>query len=154
MLSLYRGDAALQAIRRALEYAGNQLGEQRPLLTRRFHAYGGELLTEFAETADGETLLNASRGGQLTTRDLVESALWTRDIDYEDDSATRWWFKGRAVPVVVDTRVAGGRPITAETGVRVDAITSRHHEGDSNDEIERDTGAREGEVIAAIMLAA
>jgi hypothetical protein len=48
-LSMYRGDAALQAIRRALEYVGKELGEQRPLMTRQFHAYGGDLLTKFIE---------------------------------------------------------------------------------------------------------
>jgi uncharacterized protein (DUF433 family) len=154
-LSIYRGDAALQAIRRALEYVGTQLGEQRPLLTRQFHVYGGDLLTKFVETTDGAMLLNASRGGQLTAEKLVEGALWTKDIDYdEDESARRWWFKTRAVPLVVDTRVAGGKPITAATGVRLDAITSRYREGYSNDEIERDTGAREVEVVAAILLAA
>ncbi len=154
MLSLYRGDAALQAIRRALEYVGRELGEARPLMTRRFHVYGGDLLTKFIETKDGALLLNASRGGQLTAEKLVEITLWTKDIDYEDDSARRWWFKSRAVPLVVDTWVAGGRPITAQTGVRLDAITARHDEGYSNSEIERDTGAREAEVVAAITLAA
>jgi uncharacterized protein (DUF433 family) len=153
-LSLYRGDAALQAIRRALEYVGTELGEQRPLMTRWFHVLGGELLTRFMETEDGALLVNASRGGQLTAERLIESALWTKDIDYEDDSARRWWFKSRAVPLVVDTWVAGGRPITAETGVRLDAITARHAEGYSSSEIEHDTGAREAEVVAAITLAA
>jgi uncharacterized protein (DUF433 family) len=155
MLSLYRGDAALQAIRRALEYVGSELGEERPLMTRQFHVYGGDLLTKFAETDDGAMLLNASRGGQLTAEKLMESALWTKDIDYDDDErARRWWFKTRAVPLVVDSQVAGGLPITSETGVRLDAISARHREGYSNDEIERDTGAREAEVVAAILLAA
>ena len=153
-LSMYRGDAALQAIRRALEYVGKELGEQRPLLTRQFQVYGGDLLTKFIETNAGAMLLNASRGGQLTAEKLVESTLWTRDIDYdEDERARRWWFKTRAVPVVVDTRVAGGHPITAGTGVRLDAIATRHREGYSNDEIERDTGATEAEVVAAILAA-
>src|ERR1700733_1979497 len=153
-LSMYRGDAALQAIRRALEYVGKELGEQRPLMTRQFHVYGGDLLTKFIETDDGAMLLNASRGGQLTAEKLVEGALWTRDIDYdEDERARRWWFKTRAVPVVVDTRVAGGHPITAGTGVRLDAIATRHREGYSSDEIECDTGATEAEVVAAILAA-
>jgi uncharacterized protein (DUF433 family) len=153
-LSIYRGDAALQAIRRALEYVGNQLDEQRPLLTRRFHVYGGDLLTRFAETDDGAVLLNASKGGQLTAEKLVEGALWTKDIDYDkDERARRWWFKTRAIPVVVDMRVAGGHPITAGTGVRLDAIATRHHDGYSNAEIEHDTGATEAEVVAAILAA-
>jgi uncharacterized protein (DUF433 family) len=152
--SMYRGDAALQAIRRALEYVGKEVGEQRPLMTRQFHVYGGDLLTKFIETDDGAMLLNASRGGQLTAEKLVEGTLWTRDIDYdEDERARRWWFKTRAVPLVVDTRVAGGHAITAGSGVRLDAIATRHREGYSNDEIEHDTGATEAEVVAAILAA-
>lgn len=151
-LSIYRGDAALQAIRRALDYVGTELKEQRPLMTRQFHVYGGDLLTKFVETDDGAMLLNASKGGQLTAEKLVEGALWTKDIDYdEDERARRWWFKTRSVPVVVDTRVAGGHPITAGTGVRLDAIATRHREGYSNAEIEHDTGATEAEVVAAIL---
>ncbi len=153
-LSIYRGDAALQAIRRALDYVGKELKEQRPLMTRQFHVYGGDLLTKFVETEDGAMLLNASKGGQLTAERLVEGALWTKDIDYdEDESARRWWFKTRAVPLVVDTRVAGAQPITAGTGVRLDAIATRNREGYSNAEIEHDTGATEAEIVAAILAA-
>jgi uncharacterized protein (DUF433 family) len=153
MLSRYRDGAALQAIRRALVYVGKELGEERPLMTRQFQVHGGELLTKFAETDDGALLLNASRGGQMTVETLIENASWTKDIDYEDESARGWWFKTRAVPLLVDTRVAAGRPVTAETGVRLDAITSRHRDGYSNSEIERDTGATPTEVVAAILVA-
>jgi uncharacterized protein (DUF433 family) len=53
----------------------------------------------------------------------------------------------------VDTQVAGGHPITAETGVRLDAIAIRHRDGYTNDEICNDTGATETEVVAAILAA-
>jgi uncharacterized protein (DUF433 family) len=55
--------------------------------------------------------------------------------------------------LVVDTRVAGGHAITAGTGVCLDAIATRHRESYSNDEIERDSGATEAEVVAAILAA-
>jgi hypothetical protein len=51
------------------------------------------------------------------------------DIDYDEDIARRWWFKTRSVPLLVDTRVSAGHPITADTGVRLDAIASRHRDG-------------------------
>jgi hypothetical protein len=63
----------------------------------------------------------------------------TTDVDYERDVAQGWRPISREHPVVVDLRVAAGRPITAETGVRVDAV----------DEITDDTGARVHEVEAA-----
>jgi uncharacterized protein (DUF433 family) len=155
MLSSYRDEAALQAIRRALAFAGAELGEQRPLISRRFHVHGGELFTKFAETPDGRQLLvNASRHGQMTLEALVESASMTKDIDYENETAHRWWFETREVPVIVDTRVAGGHPITAHTGVRVNAITSRAKSGYTPGEIEQDTGATEDEVASVLRLAA
>jgi hypothetical protein len=152
MLSGYRHGAALQAIRRALVYVGHELGEERPLISREFHVAGGELLTRFAETDDGARLfLNASRAGQITNERLIESVLWTDEIDYEEDRiARRWWFRTRTVPVLVDTLVSTGRPITAETGVRLDAITTRFRDGYREDEIEHDTGATRNEVAAAL----
>jgi hypothetical protein len=132
MLSSYRDEAALQAIRRALVFAGKQLKEPRPLLSRRFHVLGGELFTKLAETKDGKQLLvNASREDQTTLETLIESLAMTDDLDYENENETayRWWHHTRGEPIIVDTRVAGGHPITAGTGVRVDAITSRSQSG-------------------------
>jgi uncharacterized protein (DUF433 family) len=155
MLSSYRDEAALQAIRRALDFAGHELGEPRPLLSRRFHVRGGELFTKFAETPDGKQLLvNASRHGQTTLATLMESLAVTDDIDYSNETAHRWWYHTREAPILVDTRVAGGHPITASTGVRLDAITSRSKSGYTTDEIARDTGATKDEIESVLRLAA
>jgi len=147
MLSSYRDGAGLPAIRMALDYAANALGEPRPLLSMSFSVEGGRLFTRFAETPDGkELLLDASAGGQVAFEQLVSSV--TREIEYEHDVARRWWYRSRAVPLLVDTTVAAGHPITAETGVRVDAITSRLRDGLTRREIAHDTGARLAEVEA------
>jgi uncharacterized protein (DUF433 family) len=152
-LSHYRNEAALQAIRRALDFAGKELEKPRPLISIEFKVRGGELFTKFAETEEGAVLVNASRGGQMTLEKLVGGVKVTEDVDYEHDVVRRWWFKTRAIPLYVDTRVAGGHPITSETGVRLDAIASRHRDGYSNGEISEDTGATETEVVAAILAA-
>ncbi|MGH2903623.1 MAG: hypothetical protein ACRDK7_08585 [Solirubrobacteraceae bacterium] len=154
LLSRYRNEAALQAIRRALEFVAKELEIPRPLISIEFKVRGGELFTQFSETEDGrELLVNASRGGQVTLENLVGGVALTDDIDYDEDIASRWWFKTRSVPLLVDTRVAAGHPITAETGVRLDAIASRHRDGYSAREIQDDTGATETEVVAAILAA-
>jgi hypothetical protein len=146
MLSAYRDEAALPAIRSALEFAAEKLGEPRPLLTLRFSTQGGKLFTEYAETDDGKMLLNASAGGQLAFPDLV--SLVTSEIEYEHDVAQRWWYHSRRVPLLVDTAVAAGMPITAETGTRVDAIVVRLREGSKSAEIVADTGATADEIAA------
>jgi uncharacterized protein (DUF433 family) len=155
MLSTYRDEAALQAIRRALAFAGEQLREERPLISRRFHVRGGELFTKFAETQDGKQLLiNASRNGQTILQALIDSLAVTEDLDYDHETAHRWWYRGRSEPIIVDTRVAAGNPITATTGVRVEAITTRSESGYTPPEIEDDTGATADEVESVLRLAA
>jgi uncharacterized protein (DUF433 family) len=153
LLSHYRNEAALQAIRRALVFVAKELRIPRPLISIEFKVRGGELFTRFAETKEGAILINASRGGQMTLEKLVGGVKVTEDIDYDHDVVRRWWFKSRAIPLYVDTQVAGGRPITADTGVRLDAIATRHRDGYSNGEISEDTGATETEVVAAILAA-
>jgi uncharacterized protein (DUF433 family) len=56
--------------------------------------------------------------------------------------------------VLVDTRVAAGHPITAETGVRVDAVLTRLRDGYSPEEVAENTGATLDEVEAASQLSA
>jgi hypothetical protein len=153
LLSHYRNEAALQAIRRALGFVAKELDIPRPLISIEFKVRGGELFTKFAETEEGAILVNASRGGRMTLERLVDGVKVTDDIDYDQEIVRRWWFKSRSVPLYVDTQVAGGHPITAETGVRLDAIASRHRDGYSNGEIREDTGATETEVVAAILAA-
>jgi uncharacterized protein (DUF433 family) len=153
LLSHYRNEAALQAIRRALDFVGSELQIPRPLISIEFKVRGGELFTRFSETKEGSVLVNASRRGQMTLEKLVGGVQVTEDIDYDQDIVRRWWFRSRAIPLYVDTQVAGGNPITAETGVRLDAIATRHRDGYTNDEICNDTGATETEVVAAILAA-
>lgn len=144
MLSAYRDEATLRAIRRALEFAATQLGQPRPLLTMEFHVLGGRLFTDFAKSEG--LLLNMTDGGQVALVEWVRSV--TDDIEYQNDVAKRWWYHSRRVPLLVDTAVAAGHPITSENGVRVDAITSRVVEGLTDDEIAEDTGASLPEIRA------
>jgi uncharacterized protein (DUF433 family) len=152
LLSEYRSEAALQAIRRALAFVAKELKQPRPLISVEFRVRGGELFTKFGETKEW---VNASGGGdQIMLEKLADQVQdITGNVDYDPDILRRWWFKGRSVPLYVDTRVAGGLPITAETGVRLDAIAGRHADGYSNEQIQQDTGATETEIVAAILAA-
>ncbi|MEV4419503.1 hypothetical protein AB0L40_05930 [Patulibacter sp. NPDC049589] len=151
MLVRYRDDAALQSIRKALDYCAVELQVDRPLLTVDFKVHGGELFTRFSEEHD-DLLVNATRAGQTTIEDVVSQA--TANIDYASELAQRWWVVSRDVPIVIDSRLAAGRPVTAETAVRIDAIVSRASEGLGVDEIAYDTGASTAEVEAALQHAA
>jgi uncharacterized protein (DUF433 family) len=159
-LASYRRRVPLQAIRRALEYAGTALGEERPLLTVDFRTRGRSLFLKFAEEAgeDDAVLLDVSRGGQFSI-DTASEKLWPsaldefmRSVDYDDEqrAAFRWWPLGREKPVIINTLYNGGRPSTAVSGVRTRAIAVHRREGLRLAEIAYDVGATEDEVAAAL----
>lgn len=147
MLARYRDEAALQAIRPALEYAAQELDVARPLLSVQFRVHGGELFTRYAHQHGGRILVNATRGGQVALDEVVAEA--TQDIEYELETAHRWWPKGKDVPIFVDSRVAAARPVTARSAVSLVAIETRIAEGLSMQAIADDTGAELEEIEAA-----
>jgi hypothetical protein len=147
-LAAYRKQVPLQAIRSALDYAADQLGEPRPLLTVKFKVYGRELFMNFAE--GDPQLVNASRSGQLVWPEAVEGLFESIEYDPSDDVAVRWWPLGTDVPVVIDTRINAGQPSTARSAVRTIAIASRRREGYDVASISADVTASSDEVEAAL----
>lgn len=149
-LSSYRSRVPLQSIRRALDFAADELHVERPLLTLEFKAKGKSLFLRFAAEGQDLYLLNASRRGQLAWPTALDEFIESVDYDPGEHSAFRWWPLGRAEPVVVDTLLNGGLPSTARSGVRTHAIALQHAEGFAFPEIARDVGASEDEVHAAL----
>jgi hypothetical protein len=149
-LSTYRSRVPLQSIRRALDFAGSQLGVDRPLLSLDFKVRGKSLFLEFATGGDDAYLLNASEQGQLAWPAALDEFIEEVDYDENERSAFRWWPLGRAEPVIVDTLLNGGLPSTAFAGVRTNAIVVHRREGLDVAEIGYDVGASEDEVRAAL----
>lgn len=146
-LAAYRKRVPLQSIRRALDFAGSELGKDRPLLSVEFKVHGQSLFMQFADEGD-DSYLDASKGGQLAWPAAIEDFLET--IDYAESTAHRWWPLGRNQPVIVDTLYNGGLPSTAESGVRTNAIAVHRGEGLDIAEIAYDVGATNKEVRAAL----
>ncbi len=149
-LASYRTGASLPAIRRALDYAAEELGVDRPLLELDFATHGRELFLRFAK--GDPYFLNASRGGQFAwpqgAADLVDSL----DYDPNEHAAFRWWPLGKQTPVLLDTRLNGGQPSTAESGVRTVTIANRATSGWAIQDIAADVAASVNEVEAALQL--
>lgn len=143
-LGSWRRSMALQEIREALVYAADQMDAERPLLELDFKRRGKDLFVEF----EGQ-MIAANRKGQLGWPDAVKSFLDTVDYDEQEQAAFQWWPLGRSRPVLLNTSVNGGRPTTAESGVRTVAIAARLREGWSADEISEDTEASKREIAAA-----
>jgi uncharacterized protein (DUF433 family) len=149
-LSSYRSAASLPAIRRALDYAAEQLRVERPLLQLEFATHGRELFLEYAEEGAEPYFLNVSRGGQMgvwpPSLDFLMKSL---DYDKAEHAAYRWWPLGKARPVIVDTRLNAGRPSTAASGVRTDVVALRLRQGWDPAAIAEDLAAQPDEIDAA-----
>lgn len=148
-LASYRAGASLPAIRRALDYAAEQLGTPRPLLELDFAIHGRELFLRYAEEGGESYFVNASRRGQMAWPESASFLLDSLEYDPGEHAAYRWWPLGKARPVMVDTRLNAGRPSTAETAVRTDVIAFRLREGWSAEAVARDLAAQPDEVKAA-----
>lgn len=149
-LAAYRRHVPLQSIRRALEFAGSELGVGRPLLSLDFKAQGKSLFLRFAAEGEDQYLVNASKRGQLAWPSALDDFIESVDYDAQERSAYRWWPLGRDEPVIVDTFLNGGRPSTALSGVRTYAIAVHRRDGLDVPEIAYDVGATEDEVRAAL----
>jgi uncharacterized protein (DUF433 family) len=143
-LASWRHSITLPSIRAALDYAAVQLEAKRPLLDLDFKLHGRELFVKY-ETE----IISATRGGQIAWTEAVDALLASLDYDENEQTAYRWWPLGREQPVLLDMRVNGGRPTTAETGVRTISIATRLREGWEPDEISQDTAATLTEIKAA-----
>ena len=149
-LASYRSRVPLQSIRRALDFAAQELHVERPLLTVEFKAHGKSLFLRFATEGGDRYLMNASQRGQLAWPAALDTFIKSVDYDERENSAFRWWPLGRDEPVIVDTLLNGGIPSTALSGVRTNAIAVHRGEGLDLREIADDVGATEDEVRAAL----
>ncbi len=128
----------LNRVRRAVGYVRQVFGTEHPLAEQPFETDGVDL---FIRALD-DTLINASRHGQLASRELMNAYL--RRIErapdgfplrlfplYRTDADTAQAVQQAPSFIVVDPKMAFGRPVLAENGVPVDVVVSRYRAGDS-----------------------
>lgn len=129
-------EVPLQAVRRALDYVGKELGTKRPLIDQEFSTDGVGLFVErFGK------LVDASQKGQLAMREILEAGLTRIERDAEGLAARLFpWRRdpSEARIVAVDPRVAFGQPVLASTRVPVEVIFDRYSAGDSMDHLAED----------------
>lgn len=142
----------LQRVRPALEYVRKSLGLSRPLLADNFRTNGLHLFLENA----GE-LINVSGGGQTAMRGDFERALARVErassgnpIRLFPFSRSPERFPEQPSFVVIDPRIAFGRPFVEAAGVRTDVILDRFGAGDSPVEMAKDYGVSEEEILEAL----
>ena len=128
----------LQRVRHAVQFVRQELQAEYPLAQHQFETDGVDLFVRALE--DESLLINASRRGQITIRQLVEAYL--RRIERAADGfplrlfpvyASNPGFVPSGLPayIVVDPTVAFGRPVLTETYVPVDVVVDQYRAGDA-----------------------
>ncbi len=137
---------SLAQVRKAVEYLGRAIPGPHPLAANLFLTDRVDL---FVDTFGD--LLNISRDGQRAMRELITSYLELVERDPKG-IPVKLYLPLRNAPtratsvVVIDPRVAFGRPVIDGTGVRTDVIRGRFQAGDSCETLAHDYGLTHDQV--------
>jgi uncharacterized protein (DUF433 family) len=147
----------LEKARRAVEYLTRELGSQHPLAEEQFQTDGVNLFVERLG------LLNVSAPGQFAMPEILRALLRRIERDEHGLAIRLYPFSRRpalraAAPgledsprlVVIDPRVAFGRPALSGTGVTTLSIAERFDAGESIEALARDYGRPREEIEEAI----
>lgn len=143
---------SLPKVRASVDYVKRKLGSERPLLDRDFKTNGIDLFVTHAST-----LLNVSRQGQEALRGEFEHALARIERDRSGTpirlfpySRSSMADKNQPKTVVIDPRLAFGRPVISEVAVPTAIIIDRFRAGDSVTEMAGDYGVGKEEIEEAL----
>ncbi len=137
----------LSAVRAALAYARKELGVVHLLASEDLYARPGELFLEHY----GQ-LVNLNRAGQLGIHAVLQGLL--PRIQWQQGLASRFFpvVSGRpdAKSVMLDPRIAFGRPVLARQRVSTSVIVDRINAGEDAATLAADYGATEEEIMDAL----
>jgi uncharacterized protein (DUF433 family) len=141
----------LGRVRSALDYVARQLQVDRPLSDIQFQTDGVDL---FIEQLD--RLVNVSKDGQLEMASLLHAHLERIERDPGKVPIKLYPFTtsrtaaGAPAPVVIDPRIAFGRPVLKGKGVPTAVLADRFKAGDSLKELAGDYEASPEDIEEAI----
>jgi uncharacterized protein (DUF433 family) len=141
----------VKALRGALAYAEKALGIDRLLLRPELRADAGKVfLDRYGE------LIELSASGQLAMRRVFDEHLKRIDWDQSEFPRRLYPFLSAAAPsderpIVIDPRIAFGRPVVQRKGVSTSAIAERIDAGETVQDIAADYDLGPSEVEQAIV---
>jgi uncharacterized protein (DUF433 family) len=141
----------VKALRSALAYAEKELGIDRLLLRPELRTDAGRVfLDRYGE------LVELTASGQLAMRRLFAEHLKRVEWDSSRFPIRLFPFVSAAAPseerpIVIDPRVAFGRPVVLRKGISTSAITGRIDAGESVEDIAADYELRPSEIEHAIL---
>lgn len=114
---------------------------------RQAHSYLRESMgTDYPFAQAGFLKENLPVPGQMEWKELLAERF--AEFDYEHGLATRWHVAGPDSAVVIDARIAFGKPMIR--GIKTRAIAGRAKAGGSDDALQRDFGLSAEEVDDAL----
>lgn len=124
-------DVPLQRVRRAMTFLGREFESKHPLIDRIFETNRHDLFVR-----EVGKLVNVTREGQAALGQTLDLYLSRIEWDNAGIAARLYPFTGRAeagVPraVVIDPRVAFGKPVLAQTSVPTVVVAERFKAGES-----------------------
>jgi uncharacterized protein (DUF433 family) len=145
-------EVEMRKCRAAITYVENELAVDHPLARQTFHTDGIDLFVEkFGK------LINASAKGQVALRDAIKQGL--SRVGYKDGIAARLFPLLRASGdadqpklVVIDPRIAFGRPVLSGTAIPVEEIAQRFQAGDSSAHLAKEFGLDRDRIDEALRL--
>jgi len=121
----------LDKVRKALDYLDEQFNISHPLAHQQFHTDGVDLFIERYGA-----LINASQQGQIALKEAFNHHL--KRIELDDSGLaiklypfTRSHEENNPRLVVIDSRIAFGRLVIAETGIATSILAERYRAGES-----------------------
>jgi uncharacterized protein (DUF433 family) len=103
-----------KTLREASRRGAELLGQSHPFSTGRFWTDGKTVLLELAAEEQDAALLDVIRDQYIFKKVL---APFLAQLDFEQDSAIRWWPLGKQRRIVIDPARSFGQPIVSREGV-------------------------------------
>jgi uncharacterized protein (DUF433 family) len=141
----------VKALRSALGYAEKQLGIDRLLLRAELRTGAGKVfLDRYGD------LIELTASGQLAMRRVFDEHLKRVDWDSSKFPVRLYPFLSAAAPseqrpIVIDPRIAFGRPVVIRKGITTSAITERIDAGESVEDVATDYDLGSSEIEQAIL---
>ena len=141
----------VKELRRALSYAEKSLGVDRLLLRPELRAHAGSVfLDRYGE------LIELTASGQLAMRRLFEEHLKRIEWDSSRFPVRLYPFLSASAPsaehpIVIDPRIAFGRPVVASRSIATSKIAERIDAGESVQDIAADYDLAQSEVEEAVI---
>lgn len=141
----------VHALRQAIKFAQKEFGIKRLLLSGDIRTDAGQIfLNRYGQ------LIDLSRSGQLAMRRLFEEHL--KRVEWDDSQFPMKLYPFVSTdaptvdrPIVIDARIAFGRPVVARRGISTAAIVERIDAGESVSDLATDYDLQGAEIEEAVV---